>query len=111
MDNLRMLRQEKYISQQKLAMEIDTNQQSIHRYEHGYNEPDIQTLKKLANFFETSIDYLVGNTDIRHKIEAVQPFDLNSDEATFIEKYRQLTPNARRSIMNTIDAFLEQSHS
>lgn len=108
MKNLKALRVEKGISQQKLAEKINTNQQNIHRYEHGCYEPDIQTLKLLANFFETSIDYLVGNTDIRHKIESVQPFDLNTDEAILIEKYRSISRNARSSVMNMIDTFLEQ---
>ena len=62
----------------------------------------------LADYFETSIDYLVGHTDIRHKVEAVQPFDLNADEAILIEKYRQLGINARNSVINVMDTFLEQ---
>lgn len=108
MENLKALREEKGISQQKLAEKIKTNQQNIHRYEHGFYEPDIQTLKLLAGFFETSIDYLVGNTNIRNKIESIQPFDLNTDEAVLIEKYRRLGRNARGSVMNMIDVFLEQ---
>lgn len=108
MENLKALREEKGISQQKLADKINTNQQNIHRYEHGFYEPDIQTLKQLADFFETSIDYLVGYTDIRHKIETIQPFDLNDDEAILIEKYRQLSNNARSSVMIVINTFLEQ---
>ena len=109
MVNLKILRDEKGISQKKLGEKINTNQQNIHRYEHGFYEPDIQTLKLLADYFETSIDYLVGYTDIRHKIEAVQPFDLNTNEAVLIEKYRCLDYNTRSSVMCMIDAFLEQS--
>ena len=108
MKRLKALREEKGISQQKLADAIHTSQQNIHRYENGFYEPDIATLTALANFFETSIDYLVGNTDVRHKIEAVQPFDLNAHEAMLVEKYRQLTSNARSSVMNIIDTFLEE---
>lgn len=108
MDNLKKLREEKGLSQQKLAEKINTNQQNIHNYEHGSYQPDIQTLKLLANYFETSIDYLVGNTDIRRKIEATQPFDLNDEETILVEKYRRLSRNARSSIVNTIDTFLEQ---
>ena len=108
MERLKAMREEKGISQQKLAEKIQTNQQNIHRYENGFYEPDIATLKLLADFFETSIDYLVGNTEIRHKIEAVKPFDLNSDEELLIEKYRRLRSNARKSIMNMIDTLLEQ---
>ena len=106
MERLKALRQEKKLSQQKLADKIGILQQSIHGYENGFHEPDIATLKLLADFFETSVDYLIGNTDIRHKIETVHPFDLNDNEAALIEKYRQLKPNARNSVMNMIDALL-----
>lgn len=109
MKNLKALRDEKGISQQKLAKKIGTNQQNIHRYEHECSEPDIQTLKLLADYFETSIDYLVGNTDIRHKIESVHPYDLNTQEAMLIEKYRCISRNARISIMNMIDTFLAEN--
>lgn len=108
MYNLKALREEKRLSQQKLADQMSTTQQSIYRYENGLNEPDIRMLKQLADFFETSIDYLVGNTNIRHKIEPVQPFDLNAEEMILIEKYRQLRNNARVSVINMIDALLEQ---
>lgn len=107
MENLKALRAEKGISQQKLAEKIGTTQQNIHRYENGFYEPDIQTLKILADFFETSIDYLVGFTTIRHKIETIHPFDLNTDEAILIEKYRQLNSNARSSVISMIDTILE----
>lgn len=109
MDNLKSLREEAGISQQKLAEKINTSQQNIHRYEHGFYEPDIQTLKLLAEFFETSIDYLVGNTAVRHRIETVTPFDLNDNEAALVEKYRRMSRNARNSVMNMVDAFLEQT--
>lgn len=108
MNRLKELRKEKELSQQKLADKLDIFQQSIHAYEKGLHEPDIATLKLLANFFETSVDYLIGNTDIRHKIESVQSFDLNTDEAMLVEKYRQLKTNARNSIMNMIDTLLDQ---
>lgn len=110
MEKLKLLREEKGISQQKLAKYLNTKQQYIHRYENGYSEPDIQTLKLLADFFETSVDYLVGHTDIRHRIEPVKPFDLNEEESELIEKYRQLGRNARGSVLNMIDTFLEQTN-
>lgn len=107
MERLRKLREEQGLSQQKLARYIGTTQQNIHRYENGYNEPDTATLTALANFFHTSIDYLVGNTDIRHKIEAVSPFDLNTEESLLVEKYRKLRPTARQSILIMMDELLQ----
>lgn len=108
MERLKALRTEKGLSQQKVAESIGSNQQSIYRYENGFYEPDIATLKLLADFFETSIDYLVGSTDIRHRIEAVRPFDLNEEETILMNKYRQLRSSARKSVIVMIDALLEQ---
>ena len=51
--NLKMLRNEKLISQQKLADTISVSQQSINKYENHDIEPDIQTLKLLADYFDT----------------------------------------------------------
>jgi len=100
MENLKLLREEKQISQQKLAEQIGTNQQNIHRYEHGYYEPDICTLKLLANFFNTSVDYLVGNTNIRNKIEYVEKFELNESELALMTMYRVLPDFAQRAIFS-----------
>jgi len=107
-DRLKSLREEKQISQQKLAEQIGTNQQSIHRYEHGLYEPDIRTLKLIANYFKTSVDYLIGNTDLRHKIEPVERFDLNDDEASLIMGYRLLPANAQCGVRALIDALVNE---
>ena len=61
---LRELRERKKISQLKLAMDLDINQNSISRYENGVREADYATLIKLADYFAVSLDYLLGRTDI-----------------------------------------------
>lgn len=58
--NLRTLREERGLSQQKLADKFCLSQQSIYKYENGLAEPDFATLKQFASFFNTSIDYLIG---------------------------------------------------
>ena len=61
--NLRKIRKEKGISQLKLALDLNTNQNTISRYETGEREPGINELIKLADYFDVSIDYLVGISD------------------------------------------------
>ncbi len=104
--NLKQLRTEKGISQQKLAEIIGISQQSINKYENHNIEPDITTLILLANFFETSVDYLIGNTNIRHIIENVEPYELNSDEATLLKDYRNLSVEEKESIKIIIKNYL-----
>ena len=60
---LKQLRREKGISQLKLAMDLAMNQNSISRYETGERECDYATLILFADYFDVSIDYLLGRTD------------------------------------------------
>ncbi len=65
MFRLKELRKEKNISQIKLAMDLEINQNSISRYETGLYEADYKTLIAIADYFDVSIDYLLGRTDNR----------------------------------------------
>ncbi|EEG73817.1 DNA-binding helix-turn-helix protein [[Clostridium] hylemonae DSM 15053] len=107
--NLKKLRTERNLSQQQLADMLHTTQQNIYKYENGISEPNLETLKNMADHFQTSIDYLVGYTSIRHKIEPVSEYDLNSDEQTLIQKYRKLLPRIRRIVHIIIDEYLVSS--
>ena len=58
-----MLRKRLGISQLKLAMDLNMNQNSISRYETGEREADYATLIRFADYFNVSIDYLLERTD------------------------------------------------
>lgn len=58
--NLRELRQEKGYSQRKLGELIGVCNQTISFWETGSREPDLEMLVKIADFFEVSVDYLLG---------------------------------------------------
>ncbi len=60
---LKSLRRSRNISQLKLAMDLNMNQNSISRYENGEREADYTTLIRLADYFGVSVDYLLGRTD------------------------------------------------
>ncbi len=61
---LKELRLKRGISQLKLAMDLNLNQNSISRYESGIRQADYETLIKFADYFNVSIDYLLERTDI-----------------------------------------------
>ena len=60
---LKELRKRANISQLKLAIDLNTNQNTISRYENLEREADYEMLIKIADYFEVSIDYLLGRTD------------------------------------------------
>ncbi|MBP3657088.1 MAG: helix-turn-helix transcriptional regulator [Clostridia bacterium] len=106
--NLKILRQERGISQQRLADAIGVSQQSINQYENHSVEPDISVLTRLADHFNTSIDFIVGHTDIRRPIEHTEAFHLNRDESDVITQYRALKGSEKQCIALMIKTLLEK---
>lgn len=62
-DRIAYLREQNNLTQQQLADKIGITRASLSHYEKNRREPDYKTLEKLADFFEVSIDYLLGRTD------------------------------------------------
>lgn len=60
---LKEIRKAKGISQLKLALELNTNQNTISRYETGEREPGLVELVAIADYFDVSVDYLLERTD------------------------------------------------
>lgn len=60
---LKELRKKKGISQLRLATDLSTTQNTISRYETGDREPGIDELIKIADYFNVSVDYLIGRTE------------------------------------------------
>lgn len=60
---LEKLRKKRKISQLKLAMDLNMNQNTISRYENLERQADYETLVKIADYFDVSLDYLLGRTD------------------------------------------------
>ena len=60
---LKELRKKKGLSQLRLATELNTTQNTISRYETGEREPGIDELINIADYFNVSVDYLIGRTE------------------------------------------------
>ncbi len=58
---LKYLRKHAELSQTDVATRLGIIPNSYSRYERGERMPDCETLRKLANFFDVSVDYLIGN--------------------------------------------------
>ena len=60
---LKELRKARKISQLKLALDLNMNQNTISRYETLEREADYKTLIQFADYFNVSLDYLLGRSD------------------------------------------------
>ena len=61
--NIRNLREDSDLSQKVIAQYLNVTQNSYSRYETNDRNIPIEILDKLADFYNTSVDYLIGRTD------------------------------------------------
>ena len=60
---IKELRLEEGISQRELGNRLNVCNQTVSFWESGQREPDLDTLIKIAHYFQVSTDFLLGNED------------------------------------------------
>jgi transcriptional regulator with XRE-family HTH domain len=63
MFRLKQLREQRGLEQYDLAKEFNTTQQTISFWENEKRRPNPDILKKIADYFDVTVDYLIGRTD------------------------------------------------
>lgn len=63
-DRIKTLRLERMVTQKMLAIGIKVSPVSVQRFEYGTVRPSLDTLIAIADFFDVSLDYLVGRSDV-----------------------------------------------
>ena len=96
--NLKLLRKMHGISQQRLADAIHVSQPSINKYENHNVEPDLEILARMADYFNTSVDYIIGHTDVQRRIEHMEEYHLNQREAELITRFRSLNQEEQQCV-------------
>ncbi len=99
LENLRKLRLEAGVTQKQLADAVSVSQQSINKYENHNIEPDIETMTRLADYFHTSIDHLVGHTVSNGK--------LSCEESRLLYEYRRLSKKQQECILLLMQSYQE----
>lgn len=60
---LKLIRKQKNLNQLKVAMDLNISREALSHYENGKRSPDIQMLRKLSNYFNVSIDFLINGKE------------------------------------------------
>ena len=101
-EKIKILRKEKKILQEDLSRAIDVHSKHISRYENGKATPGPDILKKMADFFEVSTDYLLyDNVPKNGKIKIDDPELLDQ-----FEKIKQLNVEERKAVKLVINALI-----
>jgi transcriptional regulator with XRE-family HTH domain len=75
--NIKKLRKSIGITQKELAEQLNISPSTIAMYESGRRDPDTETLQKIANFFDVSVDYLLGLDIKKKRSTEAQDFEQN----------------------------------
>lgn len=102
--NLKLLRERRGISQNTLALAIGVSQQSINKYENHNIEPDIETLVRIADYFDTSVDFVIGHSSIRNA-NSVDQGKFSESEQILIENYRTLNDKQKNAVNIIIESY------
>lgn len=83
-DRITELREEAKLTQEELADKIGITRAALSHYEKNRREPDYETLKKIADYFNVSTDWLLGRSPLRNLF-----FDNSNIESIEIRKSRK----------------------
>lgn len=100
MVRLKELREERRLNQEGLALKLNVSQSTISAYEIGERTPDLETLIAIANFFNVSLDYLAGLSDLKQQI---RQSDLSPNELEHLRTFRQLNDTDKEKVKAYID--------
>lgn len=103
---LKELRDERRLNQEGLAQKLNVSQSTISAYEVGERTPDLETLIAIANFFNVSLDYLAGLSDLKQQI---RQSDLSPKELEHLFVYRQLSDMDKERLSAYIDGLQSRS--
>ena len=68
-ERLKVLRSDRGLSQSEFAKYIKVSKSSVNMYERGEREPGLETLERIADYFNVDMDYLLGKSDVVSKTQ------------------------------------------
>ena len=104
MIRIKELRNEKKQTLKQMAEAFGTSNQVISRYELGQAEPDFETLIKIADYFNVSVDYLLGRTDKRFTSDKT----FTTEQLRLLNAFDALIPPMQEYILEMVEKLVEQ---
>jgi transcriptional regulator with XRE-family HTH domain len=101
---LRELRIKEELSQKELAEKLNINQSSISFFETGARIPDVTMLMTLCEFYDVTMDYITGRSDIKYAFQ----IEKSSEEEYLIYKiYRNLNKTDKEKLISYAEGLAE----
>lgn len=100
MNRLKQLRQEKKLLQSDIAKIIKRTDRAVGQYEREERDPGSKTWSTLADYFNVSVDYLLGKTNIRNSGEQIDDILNEAMIGMSRDDYNKLTDKQKEAIRN-----------
>ncbi|MBQ7369128.1 MAG: helix-turn-helix transcriptional regulator [Clostridia bacterium] len=101
--NIKEFREEMQLTQKELAEKIGNVQRNVSNWENGTSEPDCETILKLSEIFDISIDELFGRN-----MPILNNSPISSVEYTLLRYIRKLNEPQRFTLMQFLREFISE---
>ncbi|WP_144519293.1 helix-turn-helix domain-containing protein [Bacillus thuringiensis] len=106
-ERLRICRERKGFTQIFIAEKLSVNKATLSSYESGRRKPDYETLTKLADIYEVSIDYLLGRS-IHQKLSFEENEEIHAETNEWMTLINQLSEDNKKLFKTTIQNFVSK---
>ena len=97
-DSLKKLREEKNLSQEVFARAMGIAQSTVGNWESGTRMPNIEMTQKVADFFNVSVDYLIGRKDISIQDSSIQDSPAQDNYIQENERYQEIIEKTTQAL-------------
>lgn len=104
MKRIAELRKEKHLNQVGLGIKLNVSQKMISAYESGSHQPSIDTLIRMSKLFNVSVDYIIGNSDIKSSAENFSKDGLTKNEIELLDIFKELDKDAQQKAIGIVFA-------
>lgn len=101
---LRELRKGNNISQKKLSNYLNFGYTAIANYESGRNQPSLDTVKKIAQYFNVTVDYLIGASDYPRREQ-----DITEKEAELLGIFRKINDDEKDALLKIVNLMFRET--
>lgn len=102
---IKQLREKRGMIQERLAAELGITQQMLSKYERDVTFIKVDVLKKMAEYFNVTTDYLLGVSDVKRDLQRQMKMNETLDEYyDLVEVYKELDPYDQEMIWSIIQA-------
>lgn len=105
MNRIALLRKARKLSQKEFGIAVGVAQNTVCNWENGNREPDHEALKKMASFFDCSIDYLIGQDETQEKSTPVAGDGQSSLDMRLNELLAQESDETKQAMIDFLERF------